>query len=69
MRRLTMSVLGAAAAVVLAIGAGSGPATAVDDGRSFGQHVRTCAQTVGFDGDHNPGMHARFTDGHPHHDC
>ncbi len=28
----------------------SGPA-------SFGQHVRVCAQEVGFSGDHNPGMH------------
>ena len=24
---------------------------------NFGQHVRTCAQTMGFSGDHNPGMH------------
>ena len=24
---------------------------------SFGQHVRTCAQTMGFSGLHNPGMH------------
>lgn len=23
----------------------------------FGQHVRTCAQTHGFSGTHNPGMH------------
>jgi hypothetical protein len=29
-------------------------------GRDFGQHVRTCAQTMGFSGDHNPGMHAGF---------
>lgn len=26
-------------------------------GAGFGQHVRTCAQTMGFTGDHNPGMH------------
>ena len=24
---------------------------------SFGQHVRACAQTMGFSGTHNPGMH------------
>ncbi len=24
---------------------------------TFGQHVRVCAQQVGFNGDHNPGMH------------
>lgn len=30
------------------------PAQADD---TFGQHVRTCAQTMGFDGQMNPGMH------------
>lgn len=29
-------------------------ARAADD---YGQHVRTCAQEMGFSGDHNPGMH------------
>ena len=24
---------------------------------AFGQHVRSCAQDVGFSGTHNPGMH------------
>lgn len=24
---------------------------------NFGQHVSTCAQTMGFSGHHNPGMH------------
>ena len=24
---------------------------------NFGQHVSTCAQTMGLNGDHNPGMH------------
>ena len=24
---------------------------------AFGQHVRPCAQTMGFSGMHNPGMH------------
>jgi hypothetical protein len=36
------------------------PAAAVADsasGRQFGQHVRVCAQTMGFTGEHNPGMH------------
>ena len=26
-------------------------------GAEFGQHVRECAQQVGFSGEHNPGMH------------
>ncbi len=30
---------------------------AADSGRTFGQHVASCAKAVGFDGDHNPGMH------------
>ena len=36
------------------------PATAEaasSDASAFGQHVRTCAQTMGFSGTHNPGMH------------
>lgn len=32
-------------------------ADAATDSNSFGQHVRTCAQTMGFSGAHNPGMH------------
>lgn len=38
----------------------AGPATAAGAGEDFGQHVRTCAQTMGFDGVHNPGMHQGF---------
>jgi len=29
---------------------------------SFGQHVRVCAQTMGFSGTHNPGMHQGASD-------
>jgi len=32
------------------------PAVA-DDNSAFGRHVATCAQTMGFSGTHNPGMH------------
>ena len=34
---------------------------------TFGQHVRDCAQTMGFSGTHNPGMHhgAAGWDGNP----
>lgn len=37
----------------------SAPATAHADPATpnFGQHVSTCAQTMGFSSDHNPGMH------------
>lgn len=33
------------------------PAQAADPNADFGQHVRTCTHTMGFDGMHNPGMH------------
>ena len=55
-------------AAIPAVGAALliGPATAqatiaagpVGAGASeYGQHVRECAQTMGFSGEHNPGMH------------
>jgi hypothetical protein len=31
-------------------------------GSSFGRHVSNCAQTMGFSGEHNPGMHQGFAD-------
>lgn len=36
-------------------------------GRDFGQHVAHCAQTMGLDGTHNPGIHRGFSgwDGMP----
>jgi hypothetical protein len=43
------------AALVLATPAAAQADTAT--GADFGQHVRTCAQTMGFTGSHNPGMH------------
>jgi hypothetical protein len=38
-------------------------------GQEFGQHVVTCAQTMGFNGDHNPGMHQGFAGWDPAHTC
>ena len=63
--RLTMraAALTAAAAIVVA---GATPALADDH---FGQHVRTCAQTVGFDGEHNPGLHHGAQGWSPDHTC
>ena len=48
-----VGVAGMATALVLMV---SGTATAAGTGEDFGQHVRTCAQTMRFDGVHNPGM-------------
>ncbi len=35
-------------------------ASAQTTGADFGRHVRNCAQTMGFSGAHNPGMHHGF---------
>jgi len=57
----------AAAAVVVAtpVAASAEPGT----GREFGQHVSACAQTMGFDGTHNPGVHEGFAGWEAMHDC
>lgn len=54
------------AATSLAMFGVGGPATADSD---FGQHVRVCAQTMGFDGTHNPGMHRGHAGWTPEHSC
>ena len=38
-------------------------------GQEFGDHISACAQAVGFDGTHNPGMHEGFADWPAVHDC
>ena len=53
-RHLLPAAVLAGAALTLAPAAG---ATTQSAPTNFGQHVRTCAQTVGFSGEHNPGMH------------
>lgn len=63
-RAVSVAVLVTALAVV-----GSGTATAAGTGKDFGQHVLTCAQTTGFDGAHNPGMHQGFAGWDPNHVC
>lgn len=54
-RRIAVGAAMVSAAFVFATPAQAhaAPAGAAD----FGQHVRTCAQVMGFAGDHNPGMH------------
>ena len=54
------------AALVLIPAAAS---AATGTGQEFGQHVVTCAQTMGFDGMHNPGMHQGFSGWDPAHRC
>jgi hypothetical protein len=59
-------VIAATAALALASPA---VATAAGPGADFGQHVRHCAQSMGFDGTHNPGMHHGFAGWDPSHRC
>lgn len=47
-------VTGTLLAGVLAL---PGTAALASPSENFGSHVRDCAQTMGFSGDHNPGMH------------
>ena len=58
MKRITGSILtaGTVVAVVGRLGPSAAAATG-PSGQSFGQHVANCAQTMGFNGQHNPGIH------------
>jgi hypothetical protein len=57
-----------AAAATLAL-ASPAVATAAGSGADLGQHVRDCAQSMGFDGVHNPGMHHGYAGWDPSHMC
>lgn len=63
--RLTI-VTSAATAAVLLLLTGTGPASAADD---FGQHVTSCVRSMGFDGQHNPGMHRGYSGWSADHIC
>lgn len=57
-RTRTLILCAAAAAIALAPAGPALAASAADPAANdFGQHVRHCAQTMGFTGEHNPGMH------------
>ncbi|MBC7762307.1 MAG: hypothetical protein H7201_11040 [Candidatus Saccharibacteria bacterium] len=54
MTKTTLLALSFAIGLLIAL-----PSAAQADPRpgNFGHHVSTCAQTMGLNGDHNPGMH------------
>ena len=57
-------------ATLLAVGLLLSPmAASAGAGAEFGHHVRSCAQTTGFDGTHNPGMHTGYVGWDPTHAC
>lgn len=61
------------AAVVVAVMASTlltaAPAQAASVSADFGQNVATCAQTMGFTGAMNPGVHDGKSGWDPSHDC
>ena len=69
---MTPFVLRSAAAAVVALGAALAPSSAsaaTTDAAAYGQHVRECAQSMGFDHHHNPGMHEGISMWDPSHAC
>ena len=61
-------ILGAAVAAV-GLSVALSPSASPSAGAEFGQHVRSCAQGMGFDGTHNPGMHTGYAGWDPDHVC
>ena len=58
-----------AALTLVAAGLAAGIAAPASADDQFGEHVKTCTQTVGFDGVHNPGMHEGYSGWSPDHAC
>ena len=59
----------ATAAVALGVVMASSASATPADAAMYGQHVRDCAQSMGFDRDHNPGMHRGISMWDPTHTC
>lgn len=64
--RLTIRIatLTTGAAILIA-----GAAASAQADEQFGQHVEQCARTIGFDQEHNPGMHQGAHGWNPDHTC
>lgn len=70
MARFALRSAAATALVVLgAVLASSSASAAPADAAAYGQHVRECAQSMGFDRHHNPGMHQGISMWDPAHTC
>jgi hypothetical protein len=65
--RRVVVVAAAVGAAVVAVPA-AGWADTDPTGADFGEHVVQCAQTTGFEGEHNPGMHDGYA-GWEAHEC
>ena len=64
-QRAVGGTVAAAAVLTITVGAWT-PVSAASD---FGDHVSTCAQTIGFSAEHNPGMHQGRHGWDPTHTC
>ena len=70
MSRFVLRSGATAAAAVIGVMLATGTASAApSDAAAYGQHVRECAQSMGFDGTHNPGMHQGASMWDPAHVC
>ena len=70
MTRFALRFAATTASVALGVVLASASASAAPaDAAMYGQHVRDCAQSMGFDGNHNPGMHRGFSMWDPTHTC
>jgi TRAP-type C4-dicarboxylate transport system permease large subunit len=70
MKRIALRSGGVAASVALLAVLAAGTASAAPaDAATYGQHVRECAQSMGFDQTQNPGMHRGASMEHPDHSC
>ncbi|MGW3938525.1 hypothetical protein [Streptomyces sp. NBC_00024] len=66
---LRLSAVGILAAAAVSMPTVASAQTGPGSGADFGHHVATCAQTTGFDGTHNPGMHQGFRGWDAAHAC
>jgi hypothetical protein len=66
---MKLILIPAAAAAMVTVALVVPASAASGDGQQFGHHVVHCAQAVGFDGAHNPGMHQGFRGFHADHMC
>ena len=70
MTRFALRFAATAASVAFGVALVSASASAAPaDAAAYGQHVRNCAQSMGFDQDHNPGMHRGISMWDPAHAC
>jgi len=69
MTRFALSFAATAASVALGMVLASPASAAPADAAMSGQHVRDCAQSMGFDQDRNPGMHRGISMWDPTHTC